>query len=810
MFLPFSLYLLLLASFAAPSEASSKPPRSLKRLAHPVTRHVDIFPRVSTYNDKRNLDSGSGPLRYDDSFRLILSAFDHTFHLHLSPNNYLVHPTARITYYDQHPDTGETITNSVPLLRESVRAYQGYVIPSEHTEDCRLEDIAGVREGWSSYPELGWARITVFEHEEGAPMIYEGAFSVNGVIHHITTKENYHRVKRPTDPDVQNLDDLLIIWRDSDIMSEEEHSGLTGQPSSFPRHSEPHTCGHDRLEYNVDPMLNNALRQSYNPSLWPHLWPRDDIAGGGTGSNFVDQIGQTRGCPTSQRIVYMGVAADCAYVTKQGSVESATNKILSDWNSASSLYKSTFNVSLGIVELSVQQPTCPAQASSSAPWNVDCSTTIEQRLSLFSGWRGGRQNDGIGLWHLMSGCPTGQEVGIAWMGTLCRTTASTNGGQTVSGTGVSTVGLTEWQVVAHEIGHNFGAIHDCTDGCTQGGTSCCPLSRDTCNTQSRFVMSPVTQPGEFTFSQCTIGNICSLMSGNSGGGQTDISCLADANSQQRPLISLQMCGNGIVEEGEDCDPGANKTSPCCDSSTCKFTNNARCDPQSSTCCTQQCQFASQDTICRPSKDSRCDVEEKCTGTSGICPSDVMKPNGESCGDNNLKCASGICTSVALQCQSVGASMGLREACPQSQNTCELTCQNPNATNSCIRLSSPMIDGSPCGLAGTCVGGQCRSGNWLDAAKQWYRENLQISIPVTIAAALIIFGLIYCCFNAIFRRRRIQKASFRTIVVPPPMSPAYHQRLSSRASQLGGITPMRQSMPPGSPPGQTGRRLSRRT
>jgi reprolysin-like metallo-peptidase family M12B len=28
----------------------------------------------------------------------------------------------------------------------------------------------------------------------------------------------------------------------------------------------------------------------------------------------------------------------------------------------------------------------------------------------------------------------------------------------VSGTAVSTAGLTEWQVISHEMGHNFGAI----------------------------------------------------------------------------------------------------------------------------------------------------------------------------------------------------------------------------------------------------------------------------------------------------------------------------------------------------------------
>ena len=116
----------------------------------------------------------------------------------------------------------------------------------------------------------------------------------------------------------------------------------------------------------------------------------------------------------------MGVAADCTYTQRYGSQANATQQILSNWNSASALYKNTFKISLGIVELQVMDSNCPTAADPAVPWNINCgSVTLNDRLSLFSQWRGDKSPDGAGLWHLMSSCTTGSEVGIAWLATLC-------------------------------------------------------------------------------------------------------------------------------------------------------------------------------------------------------------------------------------------------------------------------------------------------------------------------------------------------------------------------------------------------------
>jgi hypothetical protein len=136
--------------------AHSLQPRALKCLSHPETLALEIIPRQQP--GKRNvLSPRSTTLRHSDSFRLIIAAFGDRFFLHLRPNDDLIHPSARINYY--HIEDGlQVISHTEVLLRESVKAYWGVVVPEYASAKRMREDAAGVLRGPHGGPELGWAR----------------------------------------------------------------------------------------------------------------------------------------------------------------------------------------------------------------------------------------------------------------------------------------------------------------------------------------------------------------------------------------------------------------------------------------------------------------------------------------------------------------------------------------------------------------------------------------------------------------------------------------------------------------------------
>ena len=129
----------------------------------------------------------------------------------------------------------------------------------------------------------------------------------------------------------------------------------------------------------------------------------------------------------------------------------------------------------------------------------------------------------------------------------------------------------------------------------------------------------------------------------------------DSCMRNRPSQDLfAYCGNGILEEGEECDCGQGAEclkQKCCDMQTCKLTNGSRCG--TGICCDfNKCSpYSKSGENCRPSV-GQCDFDEFCNGSDEFCPPDLHLQNGAKCnleGDHSF-CYDGLCRTKQSQCK----------------------------------------------------------------------------------------------------------------------------------------------------------------
>ncbi|KAM9726799.1 disintegrin and metalloproteinase domain-containing protein 12 isoform 2-T2 [Menidia menidia] len=186
--------------------------------------------------------------------------------------------------------------------------------------------------------------------------------------------------------------------------------------------------------------------------------------------------------------------------------------------------------------------------------------------------------------------------------------------------------------LAHELGHNFGMNHDTPErGCG------CRMTAD----RGGCIMTPSTgYPFPTVFSTCSKKDLAASL--EKGVGM----CLYNM-PEVKVLYGGQKCGNGYVEEGEECDCGEPEEcmNPCCNATTCTLKGDAVC--AHGQCC-EDCKLKPAGTLCRESSNS-CDLPEFCSGASPHCPANVYLHDGHACHSVEGYCYNGICQTHEQQC-----------------------------------------------------------------------------------------------------------------------------------------------------------------
>uniref|UniRef100_A0A1L8D691 Snake venom metalloproteinase n=1 Tax=Bothrops atrox TaxID=8725 RepID=A0A1L8D691_BOTAT len=221
----------------------------------------------------------------------------------------------------------------------------------------------------------------------------------------------------------------------------------------------------------------------------------------------------------------------------------------------------------------------------------------------------------------------GPTIGIAHVASMCQLNRSVGVVQDYS-----SKNLVVAVIMAHEMGHNLGMVHD-EKYCTCGSKPC--IMADT-----------LSDPPSKLFSNCSYIQYWDFIT------KHNPQCILN-EPLRTDIVSPPVCGNELLEKGEECDCGSprNCRDPCCDAATCKLQSWVECE--SGECC-GQCRFIKAGNLCRPRR-SECDIAENCTGQSAQCPTDDFKRNGQPCLHNFGYCYNGNCPIMYHQCYALFGS-----------------------------------------------------------------------------------------------------------------------------------------------------------
>lgn len=349
---------------------------------------------------------------------------------------------------------------------------------------------------------------------------------------------------------------------------------------------------------------------------------------------------------------------------------------------------------------------------------VNGEVDFDMLLRLFLAWRLQAGNtpahDNA---HLFSGLDfKGSTLGFAYVDSMCSPPYS-GGIEQLTDTRLSM----QSAIFAHELGHNLGMQHD-------GSTfNTCPDMGFIMNSAINLDSPPSA------FSTCSQDYYRAFMI------NFITTCLDNTPKSQ---WGDPVCGDGRVQQGEDCDCGQADCSltfdPCCNGTTCKLVAGATCSAKDGCC--NNCHIVSDNTtICRAAQNS-CDYAERCDGVSAKCPDDEFKGSGTGCSEQYFGaglCYQGFCSSFARSCREIGSKYtgGPYDACPSdrvarlngARGQCDvLWCTN--GAGSCVSFQTygdvtlKVQEGVPCDTNMQCSGGKCLASEQLNSNFAWQAQS----------------------------------------------------------------------------------------
>ncbi|TSK20045.1 Disintegrin and metalloproteinase domain-containing protein 10 [Bagarius yarrelli] len=231
---------------------------------------------------------------------------------------------------------------------------------------------------------------------------------------------------------------------------------------------------------------------------------------------------------------------------------------------------------------------------------------------------------------------------------------------------------------AHEVGHNFGSPHDSGTECTPGESKVPDMKE-----RGNYIMYARATSGDKLnnnkFSICSIRNISQVLD------KKRFLCFVESG---QPI-----CGNGLVEAGEQCDCGYSDQckDTCChsanepDGKKCTLRPGAKCSPSQGPCCTAMCDFKGRDEKCRIESD--CAFHGMCSGATAQCPASAPKENLTACHGDTQVCINGACTGSICERYGLEVCTCASEDGKDETELCHVCCMRKNEPNTCRSTGS---------------------------------------------------------------------------------------------------------------------------